>query len=352
MGRREAHKKGIVRRVISMIDQIIAFRSFQNLPDEKREELKTEVDTLRRLALIERAPRIAVIRAPEASLTEFLETIGGDKQTDNIDIKSKLGRGRWFTYDMERGPLDVLDLVISEGEALNVNAIDRQKPDLLVCLPDADDPKSEHLRESLESVVKETESIWGGAPRTIIAAPEDEAGVATSELYEFFRKNPEESFIPYECLHVVPRLDPESLPDGIVLHAPLESQLRLARLTSSSQAKRRVADRLVRASSGLTGTIASVPIPFADILPITGIQLIMLGTIARISGRPFNLRSIGQFLGAMSLNVGAGLTFRKLVRTFVQFVPFAGAVVSAAIASGGTYALGRTATLYYLNEDV
>ncbi|MFW5968700.1 MAG: hypothetical protein ACOCV2_14345, partial [Persicimonas sp.] len=57
-----------------------------------------------------------------------------------------------------------------------------------------------------------------------------------------------------------------------------------------------------------------------------------------------------EFIGAMGVNAGAAYGLRQLARSLVKLLPVAGSAVSAAVAYGGTYALGRAAVAYFIGD--
>ncbi|MBA2661878.1 MAG: hypothetical protein H0U74_06255, partial [Bradymonadaceae bacterium] len=142
---------------------------------------------------------------------------------------------------------------------------------------------------------------------------------------------------------------PSELVQALVAASPLHSRFELATVSSRLSAKHAIASGIVDACSSLTGTIAALPIPLADIVPITGIQLLMIGSIAYLSGREMTFKSAGEFAVAASLNLGAGFAVRQVVRSTVRLVPVAGPLASVSLTTAGTYALGRAAMAYFLD---
>jgi uncharacterized protein (DUF697 family) len=67
-----------------------------------------------------------------------------------------------------------------------------------------------------------------------------------------------------------------------------------------------------------------------------------------VSGRAISRKAIGEFIGALGMNIGAGLVFREGARAAVKLLPGFGSAISGAIAGGATYALGRAATAYFI----
>src|SRR4029078_9075184 len=98
--------------------------------------------------------------------------------------------------------------------------------------------------------------------------------------------------------------------------------------------------------------IAALPIPIADLIPITTMQVTLVTAIAWISGRALDKRAAGEFLGAMGANVGAAFVLREGARALIKFVfPGAGSMVSGAIAFAGTLAIGAAARSYFLRGE-
>lgn len=350
MNQRARQSSGFAGKFLQFVDRLLGVRGLKNLPEEKREEFRAELEVLRQMAIESRTPRIAIVRTSETQLSDFIEDLFGRSVRGDAEIKEKLGRGRWYPYETDVGGFEILDLCVGDGKP-NLSALERQSPDLVISIPDSKAPLDEQFIEQTDRVVSEIESIWGTAPCVISAMPPaTQSGDSPAQIDAFYRQKYRASSIPEECWHPVPMESNTKIAQAIVTWAPPSVRVELARLVSDRTAKRRVAESVVRASSGINGTVAAVPFPFADMVPITGVQLMMVGTIARISGRRFNLRTIGQFLGAAGLNLGVGYVFRKFVRALIQFVPVAGSVVSAGIASAGTFAIGKAATVFFVGR--
>ena len=95
--------------------------------------------------------------------------------------------------------------------------------------------------------------------------------------------------------------------------------------------------------------VAALPIPVADLFPITAMQMALVGGIAWLSGRPLDKRAAAEFLGAMGANVGAAFVLREGFRALMKVVtPGFGSMVSGAIAFAGTMAIGAAARQYFL----
>lgn len=125
-----------------------------------------------------------------------------------------------------------------------------------------------------------------------------------------------------------------------------------ARMAKVESVQAELATDLTRATATLCAGIAMVPIPVADVFPITAAQVSLVAGIAWLSGRPMDKSSALEFLAAMGANVGAAYALREAARGLVKYVfPGAGSAVSGAVAFAGTMALGAAATTYFIKNQ-
>jgi len=131
---------------------------------------------------------------------------------------------------------------------------------------------------------------------------------------------------------------------------PNEAQFELARLSQVRFVQRKVANRIVQATSVVCGGIGAAPTPVADIAPMTGAQVAMVVGIGYLSGRDLDMKAATEFAAAMGINTGAAIGFREAARALVQLIPVAGNAISGAVAYGATYGLGKAAIAYFIGE--
>src|SRR5699024_5240617 len=124
----------------------------------------------------------------------------------------------------------------------------------------------------------------------------------------------------------------------------------LAKLAKINSVQKKLARTIARSVMGITGLIGASPIPIADMPVITGLQISLVGSIAVIGGQKLTRGSVVQFIGAMGLNVGAGLALREVARQLAKIIPGAGNLVSGAVASAGTYAISEAAITFYIDR--
>ncbi|HZR92562.1 MAG TPA: hypothetical protein VFA44_09195 [Gaiellaceae bacterium] len=105
-----------------------------------------------------------------------------------------------------------------------------------------------------------------------------------------------------------------------------------------------VVDRLIAHYSRQNGLVgAAVFVPGADLPVLTLNQIRLLLRVADAYGFELDRERIPEVLGV----IGGGIGLRALARSALGFVPLAGWAVRAAIAYGGTRALGEAARRYF-----
>ncbi len=138
--------------------------------------------------------------------------------------------------------------------------------------------------------------------------------------------------------------------ERICSELPAEARLEFARLTDARGAQREIARSSIKSFTAVCSVIGVQPIPLADLPVLTALQTLMVGMIVHVSGRKLSPRLVAEFIGAMGVNFGIGLAFRQTARALVKVVPVWGNAVSGAMAGAGTYAIGRAAIAYFIDE--
>jgi uncharacterized protein (DUF697 family) len=129
---------------------------------------------------------------------------------------------------------------------------------------------------------------------------------------------------------------------------PNQARIEMIRISRDREAQNDVAHVLVKSTTAICAAIGAQPIPLADLPILTTLQLVMVSGIMYISGRERSLRAATEFIGALGANVGAGMLLREGTRAVLKFFPGWGNVVCGMVAGAGTYAIGRAATVFFL----
>jgi uncharacterized protein (DUF697 family) len=141
-----------------------------------------------------------------------------------------------------------------------------------------------------------------------------------------------------------------SAAETICASLPLQAQIEFAQFTNARRAQAFIASRLLKSFSAICGVIALQPIPLADLPILLTLQSLMVGLIIHTTGRPVGPRLIAEFLAALGLGAAAGVIFRETARVAVRLVPIWGNAVSGLVAGAGTYAIGRAAIAYFIDD--
>ena len=129
---------------------------------------------------------------------------------------------------------------------------------------------------------------------------------------------------------------------------PNEARVEMARIAGDRAVQGEIAQMLVKSTTAICAAVGAQPIPLADLPILTALQLLMVSGIMYISGRERSLRAATEFVGALGVNVGAGMILREGTRALLKFFPGWGNIVCGAVAGAGTYAIGRASIGYFL----
>jgi GTP-binding protein Era len=135
-----------------------------------------------------------------------------------------------------------------------------------------------------------------------------------------------------ELVGRITELLPVALQDAFIAQQRVDSKLKEKRIRA-----------LIYSKAGVCAAVALAPIPVADILILTPIQMAMVATIGYFHGVEVTAERATELMGVM----GAGVGLREAARQLIKLVPGYGLVVSASIAFAGTVALGEAANLWF-----
>lgn len=118
----------------------------------------------------------------------------------------------------------------------------------------------------------------------------------------------------------------------------------VAALGSAMPAYRwKLASRSIITAAGLAAVIALTPIPIMDFIPLVTTQAIMVAGISRIHGRPITLAMARE----LAATFGLGLVGRTVFQELSKLGGAPGWLLSAAVASSTTVAMGYAAAVWF-----
>jgi hypothetical protein len=94
----------------------------------------------------------------------------------------------------------------------------------------------------------------------------------------------------------------EVLIDFLVDNLPREAKLELARLAKLVNVQKKIARIIITSAATVNAGIAAIPIPVADIFPITSTQIAMITGIGYIANRKLDKKTVVEFLSALGSN--------------------------------------------------
>lgn len=106
---------------------------------------------------------------------------------------------------------------------------------------------------------------------------------------------------------------------------------------------RDVARRYILPFSIAAGTVAAIPLPFADLPVLTAIQVSMVGLLGKLYGQTLTRSQAGGVVSA----IAGGFVAQLVARQLLKFIPGFGSVISASWAAAYTVALGEGACVYF-----
>jgi uncharacterized protein len=392
--------RGQISKSIERIEELLSY-----LPDEATRNLRTRIATLRGVLLEQRPPAIALVGRRGAGKSSLVNALFGSNIAPVGHVKARTMEGRWYEHRSARGALSILDTRgLQEGASATesdptaaalggiLRELRRQPPDILLFLVRASDVDSaidadldglvdivseverergkkppvfcvvtacdllepldvvlDEAREHDDPEVAEKLALLALAERTIdrkIRARAELASAMTGTLgissYLSFRPD---GSIRSDARFRVPRLA-----EKIFSLLPQEGRGHFARIARIRKLQDELAMSLTRATAALCAGVAAIPIPVADVIPLTALQVSLVAGIAWVGGRSLDSRGVAEFLAAVGVNTGAAFALREATRALVKFAfPGAGAVVSATVAFTGTMAIGAAASAYFLH---
>lgn len=306
-------------------------RLVEKLPGGLQKPILRELTPIRELFLEQRPARIVLLGSPGKTAPEFLDFLCQSQ------VETGESTNNWRQYRIPgRGEVLLLDARAETPRPLVESALGSFAPDAAILLME---PGTD--RKTLDSVAERAALLGDKLPIVAVTFEEDARLVALLGSHpEFSRRQ----------IQIVSGSTRDSLPEILCVSLSNPARLEFARMTGAKGAQAQIASSLLKSFSAMCGVIGLQPIPLADMPVLTTLQALMVGLIIHTSGKPASTKLVAEFLGAIGLNIGAGILFRESARAIIKIVPLWGNAVSGFVAGAGTYAIGRAAIAYFIEE--
>lgn len=314
--------------LLRLYDRLSAL--LEKLPVGLQKPVLRELKPIRDLFLDPRQPRIMLVGDSTASAPALLAALGVPQ------IYTGESHDGWRTYSIPAGAgIQILDARNDVPSPHIEHALTHSAPDLILVIEDtAHNPPG--WKTTLERLTLSTVPVIGLCPQSGFQ----------SRLAELLLSEPATAARHATTLAASDPTAPEILCAAL----PATAQLAFARFTNARRAQALIASALLKSFSSLCGVIGMQPIPLADLPVLLTLQSLMVGLIIHTTGRRVDARLIAEFLGALGLGAAAGFAFREAARIAVRIIPFWGHAVSGLVAGAGTYAIGRAAIAYFIDD--
>jgi uncharacterized protein (DUF697 family) len=341
------------------------------LPSKIQKAVLRELTPLKQLFLQQRPPRFLFVGASGMPIGQIIGALFAPAdvtKTRNASVPIC----RWYDVSLrDRGTISVLDARGADDSAFSQlqDELKYQAADIIFFLSDertAQGPEKRDLDD-----LKIRYFAWNKTPETgakivgISILPLDEAAgpnqinLAASRLQLAFRPNAAGREPVLETLRLVPagpdqglelpNAKAQRLMSTLARELPNQARLEMIRISRNREAQHEVAQLLVKSTTAICAAIGAQPIPLADLPILTSLQVTMISGIMYVSGRERSLRAATEFIGALGVNVGAAMLLREGARAILKFFPGWGNIVGGLVAGSGTYAIGRAATVFFID---
>jgi uncharacterized protein (DUF697 family) len=322
---------------------------------------KRDLAALKHLVLDRRAPRIAILGPRGSGKSSLMNGLLGKAALPVGQERSPIVPSTWIAVDAAGARVDWLELEADRGarEAMGV-ALRRASPDCLVVAVPADgsDDDLDGLFKLARDLRDEAADAGDGPLIVLCVVTRADAGPAIDALRARAKGLAETHGFVADVVatSTVHRRDDE--PDGFADLAellcrtlPLPTRMEASRAFPLARGGRKaVASAVVQSCAALALTVGLAPIPLSDVFAIAPIQVLMVSTVAHLSGRAWDRAAVTSWIASIGVAGGAGFGFRFAAQQLVKLVPGAGALISGAVAGAGTAALGHSAIAYFIDH--
>ena len=333
------------------------------LPAAIQKPILHELTPMKELFLQQRSPRFLLTGSNKTPADRILHLLFPDlAPAEDTSVVN-----RWQDLPIvDRGTISILDARSADDSSGEMEAeLTRQPADIIFFVDESEGAKKSRHKSAIENLERCLEfNDKGKANASVIgliepcaksAASREKPELRTPEWKAELRSLVESGSGAQHRLAGVFRLSERSaeaqtteIMATVARELPNAARIEMARISKDRVVQADIAQVLVKSTTAMCTAIGAQPIPLADLPILTTLQLVMVSGIMYISGRERSLRAATEFVAALGVNVGAGMLLREGTRAVLKFFPGWGNLVCGMVAGAGTYAIGRAATVFFV----
>lgn len=135
----------------------------------------------------------------------------------------------------------------------------------------------------------------------------------------------------------------------IGMYLPEEAKLNFFQVNRDIGGLKTITTSIINRFSKIASGIGAMPIPVADIFVLIPLQMLLITFIGAMAGKDIKVETAYEYLAAVGLNLGVGMGAKALAHQLLKLVPVGGNIISGTVAGSVTYAIGKSAELYFFD---
>jgi uncharacterized protein len=339
-------KQTTLLQIVERLESILA-----KLPEKIRKPILSELTPLKELFLQQRPPRFLFVGSSRRPMQHIINMLFAPDVQEQMNV-ALMAVHRWADWNISgHGTVSVLDARDASAFAQNEleEELRRQPADFIFFFDDGESDLEKLPAANFVLHMQHESGMAAGGAKIIAVSVGSQKRAA--QLREALRAQPA---VRNRLLRVARLTENESMETRRLMSVlteelPNEAKIEMIRISRDREAQHQVAHTLVKSTTAICTAIGTQPIPLADLPILTSLQLMMISGIVYVSGRERSLRAATEFIGALGANVGVALLLREGTRAVLKFFPGWGNVVCGLVAGSGTYAIGRAATVFFID---
>ncbi len=321
------------------------------LPAAIQKPILHELTPLKELFLKQRPPRILLAGADQITSDELIVRLFEPGTVAEANPPSVVHRWQEITLQ-DRGIISIFDARGGHLPQTALAALKQELPDLVLYVHHLEKRRKKERAGDLEEILK---TVFREQPDRSVPVVElvddstERKGTRQGEALTTLQTSGFRLVGSFDLNRLADESERRRCIGVLARELPNPARLEMARISKDEAVQTDIAYLLVKSTTAICTAIGAQPIPLADLPILTTLQLVMVSGIMYVSGRERSLRAATEFIGALGVNVGAGMLLREGARAILKFFPGWGNIVCGMVAGAGTYAMGRAATVFFIH---